>query len=153
MIKVIGVGNRLMKDDGIAIMVLENIRSNIESIGIEVINGETDFETCFHQLNEDDFVFILDAIYKDLSVGKIHIYDLREAMSAYGKPSYQHDMSIFDLMSLYRKPLKGYLLGIEISEVGFGYGVSESLKKEFNSICIEVMRIIYKMACYVLKEY
>jgi hydrogenase maturation protease len=145
MIKVIGIGNRLMKDDGIAIMVLENIRSQLESIGIEVIIGETDFEACFHQLNEDDFIIILDAVYKDLSVGQIHINDLQEAITIYGKPDVQHDASIFDLMKLYRKLLKGYLIGIEIDETGFGYGMSETMKKEFYSICLEVERIINKM--------
>lgn len=150
MIKVIGVGNRLMKDDGIAIMVLEDIRSQLESIGIEIIIVETDFEACFHQLNEDDFIIIVDAVYldsvyKDLSAGKIHINNLQDAINVNGKVDYQHDASIFDLMSLYRKPLKGYFIGIETAEIEFGYGVSETLKKEFISICLEVERVINKI--------
>lgn len=142
MIKVIGIGNRLMKDDGIAIMVLENIRGQLETLGIEVVIVETDFEACFHQLDEDDFIIIVDAIFKDLSVGKIHIDNLQDAITVCGKSNVQHDASIFDLMRLYRKALKGYLLGIEIAEIGIGYGVSEPLEKEFNSICFEVETII-----------
>lgn len=152
MIKVIAIGNRLMKDDGIAIMVLENIRRQLESMGIEVIIGETDFEACFHQLSEDDFIIIVDAVYKDLPAGRIHIDNLQNAVTNCGKPDVQHDASIFDLMRLYRKALKGYLIGIEIAEIGIGYGVSEPLKKEFSGICFKVERIINKMVKCNLRE-
>lgn len=58
-------------------------------------------------------------------------------------------MSVFDLMRLYKKPLKGYLIGIEIGETGFGCELSEALKGKFNSICLKIERIIYEMVnCY-----
>lgn len=148
MIKAIGIGNRLMMDDGIAIAVLENIRNNLESMGIEVIIGETDFQFCFHQLKEDDFVIILDAAYSDAGTGSVHSYKLQEAAVAYGETSSQHDMNVFDLMRLYSKPLKGYLIGIEITEIGFGYELSDTLKEKFNDICLEVERNI----CEIVKE-
>ncbi|WHH60791.1 hydrogenase maturation protease [Petroclostridium sp. X23] len=142
MIKVIGIGNRLMMDDGIAIAVLENIRNKLKSMGIAVIIGETDFQFCFHQLKEDDFVIILDAAYSGAVAGNIHTYKLQEAVTAYGETNSQHDMSIFDLMRLHSKPLKGYLIGIEIAEAGFGCELSEALKKKFYEICLEVERNI-----------
>jgi len=148
MIKAIGIGNRIMMDDGIAIAVLESIKINLESIGIEVIIGETDFQFCFHQLMEDDFVIILDAAYSGAVAGSIHIYKLEETAVAYGETSSQHDMNIFDLMRLYSKPLKGYLIGIEITEIGFGCELSDTLKKKFNDICLEVERNI----CEIVKE-
>lgn len=146
MIKVIGIGNRLMKDDGIAIAVLENIRDKLESLGIEVIIGETDFQFCFHDLNEHDFVIILDAAYSGAVAGSVHSYKLQEAVSTYGETNSQHDISFFDLMRLYTNPLKGYLIVIEIAETGFGCEISEALKRKFNSICLEVERTIYEKA-------
>lgn len=148
MIKVIGIGNRFMMDDGIAIAVLECIKDKLESIGIEVIVGETDFQFCFHLLKEDDFIFILDAAYSGSSVGSVHSYKLQEAFTAYGEANFQHDMSVFDLMRLHSKPLKGYLIGIEIAKVQFGCRLSEELKIKFNGICHEVEKII----CEVIKE-
>ena len=136
-----------MMDDGIAIAVLVNLKNNLESMGIEVIIGETDFQFCFHRLKEDDFVIILDAAYSGVAAGNIHTYKLQEAITVYGETNSQHDMSVFDLMRLYSKPLKGYLIGIEIAEAGFGYELSEALKVKFNGICIEVERII----CEIVK--
>ncbi len=138
-----------MKDDGIAISVVKNIRDKLESIGIEVIIGETDFQHCFHLLKEDDFVIVLDAAYSGAAAGSVHLYKLQESVSAYRETDSQHDISFFDLMRLYMKPLKGYLIGIEIAETGFGCELSEALKKNFNGICLEVERIIYeKVRCF-----
>lgn len=148
MIKVIGIGNRFMKDDGIAVAVLENIRNKLESMEIEVIIGETDFQYCFHLLKKDDFVIVLDASYSGAPVGSIHSYKLQEAVAEYGETDFQHDMNIFDLIRLYSKPLKGYFIGIEIAETGFGCELSEAMKKKFYDICLEVERII----CEIAKE-
>lgn len=148
MTKVIGIGNRFMMDDGIAIQILEGIKSKLESMGIEVVIGETDFQFCFQLLKEDDFVIILDAAYSGVSAGSIHTYKLQEAAAAYGETGFQHDMNIFDLVRLHSKPLNGCLIGIEIAETGFGCELSEDLKKKFNDICLEVERII----CEIVKE-
>lgn len=145
MVKVMAIGNRLMMDDGIAMEVLENIRGRLETIGIEVILVETDFQFCYHLLNEDDFVIILDAAYCGAVAGSVHSYNLQEAVSTYGETNSQHDISFFDLMRLYPKPLNGYLIGIEIAETGFGCELSETLKRKFNGICLEVERIICEM--------
>lgn len=145
MIKAIGIGNRLMMDDGIAIAVLKSLKSKLESMGIEVIIGETDFQFCFHQLKEDDFVIILDAAYSGAVVGNVHVCKLEEAIAAYGETNSQHDMSLFDLMRLYPKPLKGYFIGIEIAKAELGCELSEALKDMFNGICVEVEKIIFEI--------
>lgn len=137
-----------MTDDGIAIAVLENLKNNLESMGIEVIIGETDFQFCFHQLKEEDFVIILDAAYSGEIFGSVYLYNLQDAITAYRETNFQHDMSIFDLIRLYSKPLKGYLIGIEIAKVEFGCELSEALKVKFNGICVEVERLI----CEIVKE-
>ena len=145
MVKAVGVGNRLMMDDGIAIAVLEKLKETLEANDIEIVIAETDFQFIFHQLNEDDFFIILDAAYSGAPVGSVHSYGLQEAIASYGVTDFQHDMSVFVLMMLYPKPLKGYLISIEVAETGFGCELSEVLKKKFCDICIEVEKIICEM--------
>lgn len=133
-----------MRDDGIAITVLENIKNNLESMGIEIIIGETDFQFCFHQLKEDDMVIVLDAAYSGAAAGSVRSCELEEVITAYGETNSHHDVSVFDLMRLYSKPLKGYFIGIEAAEAGFGCELSEVLKGIFNEICLEVEQIIHE---------
>lgn len=148
MIKVVGIGNRLMMDDGIAIAVLKNIGNKLESMGMEVIIGETDFQYCFHRLRDNDFVIILDSTYSGAGAGTIHLYKLEETVPVCGKINLHHDISIFDLIHFYSKPIRGYLIGIEIAEIGFGYELSESVKLNFDAICFAVEKSIYE----ILKE-
>ncbi len=145
MIKAIGIGNRLMMDDGIAIAVLENLKNSLESMDIEVIVAETDFQFCFHQFKEADLIIILDAVYSGAVAGSVYSCKLQEAITAYGDTHFQHDMSIFGLMKLYSKPIKGYFIGIEAAETGFGCELSKTLRREFDSICLEVEKIISEL--------
>lgn len=134
-----------MMDDGIAIAVLENIGSKLGKMGLEVIVGETDIQSCFHQLSEEDSVIILDATYSGGPVGSVYLCKIEEAMEGYGETDFQHDLSLFDLMRLYSKSLNGYFIGIEVAEVGFNCELSDSLKCIFQDICFDVEKIIQKI--------
>ena len=52
MIKVFGIGNILLGDDGIGVKVVEKLNESIKSIGrdIEVIIGETDYLYCLNEI-------------------------------------------------------------------------------------------------------
>lgn len=142
MVKVLGIGNRLMMDDGIAIAILEDIGDRLKTMGMEVIIGETDLQFCFHQLKSEDFVIILDATYSEREAGSIYSCKLEDAITAYEAAIFQHDMSIFSLMRLYSKSVRGYFIGIEVVEVGFGFGLSDTLLELFNDICSDIERLI-----------
>ena len=142
MVKVFGIGNRLMMDDGIAIAVLENLKDRLMTLDMEVTILETDIQFCFQRLNEDDFIIILDAVYSGREAGSISLCKLTEAIRSYGETSFQHDMSIFDLIQRYTKSIRGYLIGIEIGKIGFGCELSGDLKIVFNDICLNTERLL-----------
>ncbi|MEQ8199655.1 MAG: hydrogenase maturation protease, partial [Clostridiaceae bacterium] len=71
MMKLVAVGNRYMKDDGIAIEVAEILEDRLTDLNLEIIIGETDSQNCFYLLNKDDFVFILDALCIGTEPGSI----------------------------------------------------------------------------------
>lgn len=142
MVKVLGIGNRLMMDDGIAIAVLENIRDKLKAMGMEVIIGETDLQYCFHQLKIEDFVIILDATYSNREAGSIYSCKLDKAIKLYGHINSQHDMSLLNLMRLYSKFTRGYFIGIEVEKIGVGFGLSKTLSELFQDICLAIERLI-----------
>lgn len=142
MVKVVAIGNRLMKDDGVAIEVAEILADRLSNMNIEIIISETDCQSCFYLLNQQDFVFILDAFYRGMEPGSIHIFKLEEVISQPSGSFMQHDMSIIELMKLYGSNFKGYIIGIEIAEVGFGDKISPVLKEKFKQICSDVEKII-----------
>ena len=145
MIKLVAIGNRFMKDDGIAIQVVERLEQSLKNLNIEVIIGETDCHSSFYLINPQDFVFILDAFYEGAEPGSLHLWTLEEAMANSSGSPMQHDMSMIDLMRLYNCKWNGWFIGIEIAELGFGEGLSPVLQEKIQDICLEVKQNIEKL--------
>jgi hydrogenase maturation protease len=138
MIKLVAIGNRLMKDDGVAIEVAKILEDRLSDLNIEIIIAETDCHNCFYLLDQEDFVLILDALYKGTEPGSIHIFKLEDVISQPCASFMQHDMSVIELMKLYGSKFKGYIIGIEVAEVGFGDKLSPVLKEKFQQICSKI---------------
>lgn len=145
MIKLVAIGNRFMRDDGVAIKVAEAMEHKLKKYNIEIILGETDCQSCFYAVENEDFVLILDAFYQGLEAGTIHLFPLEEILSQPSGSSMQHDMSLIELMKLHKTNMKGYLIGIEIAELGFSETLSPILQEKFQQLCLEVENIIQKV--------
>lgn len=140
-IKVIAVGNTLMEDDGIAIVVLEKLKEKFIERNIEVIIGETDFQYCISSIQDGEFIFFVDAVYCGKKPGEITVIPLEKYQ--YKKKYYtQHSYSIVDLIKLYFKEIKGYIIGIEIGEISFSYGLSVVLENNIDIISENVLKEI-----------
>lgn len=140
-IKVIAVGNTLMEDDGIAIVVLEKLKEKFIERNIEVIIGETDFQYCISSIQDGDFIFFIDAVYYGKKPGEITVIPLEKYQ--YKKKYYtQHSYSVVDLIKLYFKDVKGYIIGIEIGEISFSYGLSSTLENNIDIISENVLKEI-----------
>ena len=145
MVKLVAIGNRFMKDDAIAIKAAEILEDRLIRQDIHVIIGETDFQNCFYLLNKDDFVIILDARYSGAEPGSVHLNRLEDVLSQPSLFSMQHDLSMVELMKLYGSQFKGYLIGIEICEIGFGQELSAVLKDKLPQICRGIKCAIKKI--------
>lgn len=140
-IKVIAVGNTLMEDDGVAIVVVEKLKEKFIERNIEVIIGETDFQYCISSIEDGDYIFFIDAVYYGKKPGDITVIPLEKYQ--HKKKYYtQHSYSIFDLVKLYFKAIKGYIIGIEIGEISFSYGLSSTLDKNIDVISENVLKEI-----------
>lgn len=140
-IKVIGIGNRIMKDDGIGVRIAEDISYWIEERGMKLVIGETDSESCFYQIGEEDYLIIIDGTLFGIEPGTITVEVLNRVKPAY-KGYSQHNMSFIDLLYRHKKTNKGYLIGIEVGEIGFGIDLSEVLEQKYSLLLIEVKKTI-----------
>ncbi|CAH2213925.1 hydrogenase maturation protease [Tepidibacter aestuarii] len=147
MIKVIGIGNRVMGDDGVAVYVLEKIKDKIKKLNseIEVIIGETDFLYCLNEIDDNDFVIILDSTYLGLECGTVSLFSFEESKRYLNNPETQHDINLVDMIINYKNCVKGYIIGIEVFDVDFRLSISDSLNKIFKNICNDVLNKIKRV--------
>ena len=134
-IKVIGIGNRIMGDDAIGVMLAEDLKESLEKLGIEVIIGETDVDYCLSFVEEEDFLFIIDATLYGLEPGTLTIEEIKKE-KLYSKEEYsQHQISLVKLISICDiRNVSGYILGIEVVDVDFGIELSPVINDKFNDI-------------------
>lgn len=142
--KVIAVGNKFMMDDGIALFVLDNIKTTLESGGIEVILGETDADFCFSKLNMEDEFYIVDSCLLGNAPGTVIFKTLREIKKQKTKHGLSHSLGVIDLMNIYNLDAKGYFIGIEIGDIHIRMGLSNILQKQFQVICNKILNFIIK---------
>lgn len=137
-IKVIVIGNILMRDDAIGIEIGKEIERKLLEKGIEVIYGETDLQYSISSVNEEDYIIILDAAHYRKNPGEITILPLNTFIS--NKKGYsQHSYSFLDLLKLYYPNVQGEIYGIEVKEVEIGLGLSEYLRKKIKAISKEIL--------------
>lgn len=142
--KVIAIGNTLMKDDGIGIVVAEKIKDELEKINLEVIIGETDFNYCISKISKEDLVLIIDAACYNNNPGEVRAYTLKSYNSS--KKGYtQHSCGLLELLKLYFPEIKGYVIGIEVESVDFKLGISDTLENKLEDILKETINIIKKL--------
>lgn len=154
MIKIIGIGNSLMGDDGIALKVIDYIEEEINKLklGIKCIKAETDFDYALDNIEEGDFLFILDSTLLDLENGEITKIPLLESKRCAGKGLSIHNISLLSLIEHFNIEVKGCILGIQVTGVGFSLELSEELKESFEEICKKIFKIIKEDSLEYLKK-
>lgn len=147
MIKVFGIGNILLCDDGIGVRVAENLKEEIEALGddIEVIIGETDAIYCINKIEEDDYVIIIDSTYFMIRPGVVTVKSLDECDEFINYDYSPHEESLLRLLRKEKRDVKGYLIGIEISHIDYSEELSKILNKRFKDICTRVYNEIVEI--------
>lgn len=145
-IKVIALGNILMGDDGVAIEVAQYLMKNINYSNIEILIGETDVDYCIENINEEDFLIILDATYMGHHVGELSLINLESIKEDTLLKESQHNLNLLDLLSIYNKNNKGYFIGIKVKDIDYRIGLSKEVKYRFNGICKDIMAFILYFA-------
>jgi len=142
-IKCIAIGNRIMGDDSIGIKVLEKLEPQFTKENIEVVYGETDIDYALSKIDDGDILFIFDSTYFSKVPGTLTFTPMEDAIMQ--KQVYsQHQPSLISLLKTYKKSISGFIIGIEIKEIGFSLELSDTLERKLSKICDEVSKFIYK---------
>ena len=137
-VKLIAMGNVLMKDDGIGIKIAKEIEEALIQKGIEVIYGETDFEYCISMIRPNDFLLILDGALLGESPGTVTVMPLNRFVS--NKREYtQHSYSFLDLLRIYYPSVGGKIFAIQIKEITYDFGISNILQQKLKGISEDIL--------------
>lgn len=132
---VLGLGNRLMMDDGIGVAVVEALAEQQgpadPSIRYEI--GETDFDYCLALAADAARLIVVDAVVSGRRPGEVVLLPLRE-LSARGRGFSMHHLHFLDGLLHLQALERGVLIGIEPDQIDVHFGLSRILKERFAEI-------------------
>ncbi|MEE8588378.1 MAG: HyaD/HybD family hydrogenase maturation endopeptidase [Sulfurimonadaceae bacterium] len=146
---ILGVGNILEKDDGMAVYATAFLEQNYTfEPAIDIINGGVEGINLLNHFMEYDRILILDTISIDDEPGTVYHIPSSE-LTGYGLNSGgAHEIGVLqclDILEMMDKPLpESSVLGIIPEEITLHIGLSETLTKQFTIYIETVVKILEK---------
>lgn len=138
-ILVIGIGSKIMTDDGIGVYLAEDLKTQITAPNIEFIIGECDFDYCKSHISDDAYLVVIDAYLSGKNVGEITIIPLSDLEKCCDNRYSMHGMHF-----LGQNDLNGIFIGIEPYDISYGFDLSDHLKANYKYIYNKVLKQIIK---------
>ena len=170
MIKIFGIGNVLLSDDGIGVRIVEHLRDKLMDLNdyykqydeeIAVIIGENDYLYCLNNIKEDDYIIIIDATCFMIKPATVTIRNLKECdefIEGDFVPLTRIQCRVCCLQSFLnsvrreKNNIDGWLIGIEVSKIDYSLQLSKELSKKFNFISYSVFNKIIEIINRKLSE-
>jgi hydrogenase maturation protease len=123
---VLGVGNRLLTDEGAGVHVVEHLaREHPDLAGVTWLDGGTLSFTLAGPIEETDALIVVDAADLGAAPGTVRVYQGAEMDRFVGRARLSvHEVSLLDLLAIARLTghLPGHraLVGIQPADLGWG---------------------------------
>jgi len=135
---VIGIGNPLKKDDNIGNLVVDELRKNSENKNTLFIRAETNPENFIGKIKSfnPDVIYFVDAVEFDGKVGEVKVFSIDAVLN---KSLSTHGISV-KIFKDFFPDAEIYVVGVKVEDMGYGEGLSLSLRNNFVNIVNEVKK-------------
>lgn len=146
LIGIIGVGNPLRKDDGIGILLLDQLKKESDAFpsNVSFVDGGTGGMNLLHIFNRFDLVVILDAVHFQGNSGETRFFSIEDIRSQKHISTVStHNADLFEIIQIGQKldecTEKIFVFGVQPLDVSFGEGLSEVVENQMDHI-IKLMK-------------
>lgn len=140
-IVILGIGNRLLMDDGIGLYVAEALKE-LSITDIHCVIGETDIDYCLDEVKKAEFLIIIDAAKLGKASGEVTVLDLYDVKTCRNLGLSMHNLHLFNMLELTYKNIKGIMIGIEPYMIDYNLGLSEEINIKLPEILTKVIDIL-----------
>jgi len=151
-ITVLGIGNILLKDEGVGVRVIEHLKEYNLPKEVELIDGGTATASLFPIFAETDYLIVIDAVKGKMSPGTIYRLGLNDLMPTKKASISLHDLGLLEALDMAKKigkaPKSVVIFGIEPKEINWGMELSPDINRKLPQIA----RLVVKEIETVLKE-
>ncbi len=142
-IVILGIGNLLLKDEGVGIHVLQALKDAPfpPDVELELIDGGTSPDV-FYLLDGADKLIIIDAVLGGGDPGSVYRFRANDVV-AEDKPILSlHQMGLLEGLKMMEQmasePKEAVIIGVEPKEIGWGLELSSDMQQKISQI-VEVV--------------
>jgi len=145
-ITVLGIGNLLLKDEGIGVHLVEKLAGVVDNANVNIIDAGTypDFLSLVN--DSTDKLIIIDAVKAGDRPGTIYRFSLNDVDLDSAPSISLHEMGVLDsvrTMALFdRQPKSTVIIGIEPKTMDFGIDLSPEVEEKIPKIINLVLKEI-----------
>ncbi|GIM27737.1 hydrogenase 2 maturation protease [Clostridium polyendosporum] len=141
-IAVVGIGNILLRDDGIGIHVINMLQKEPQEKNVEIFDGGTCIFSLIDIFVKNHKVIIVDSLKGGHPPGTVYKVTPEELGSCIKANSSLHDVQVLDILNSVK--LMGYspeviIIGVEPKEIFYDMDISSTLREQIPKI-IEVIK-------------
>lgn len=146
-IAVIGVGNILMKDEGVGVHSIKKLETLRFPNNVELYEGGTRILDILPSLKGVDLIIIVDAVKFDKKPGTVNLFEVEISENGSSKEMFSlHEMDLISSIKfakqIYDLPEKIIIIGIEPKEVDIGIDLSEEVTRAIPEVIEKVQKTI-----------
>lgn len=143
-ILVLGVGNTLLKDEGVGVRVIENLEANYGfSPNVELMDGGTLGLSLLDPITKADWLIVVDAVQNRGEPGTLYRLPMSEIEKRVAFKNSLHQLSLVETMvyadMMDRRP-EAIIIGIEPGDISpWGGEFTEPVQTNFEELCRMVL--------------
>ncbi len=142
-VRIIGVGNPLMGDDGVGIAVVERLQGLPLPPGVEAVDGGTGGLTLLHLMEGATAVILVDAAEMGELPGTLRRFGLDEVSPEANDGLSLHQAGLGEVFALGRElellPPRLFVLGVQPESVEQRIGLSPSVEAALSAVVAQVL--------------
>ena len=144
-ITVIGIGNLLLKDEGIGVHVVHSLRESQCPANVEIIDGGISPHVIF-DLEGVDKLIVIDAVRAGGDPGEVYRFELSDLAWEEKETTSLHEMGLGESLRLMgmlgNRPEEVVIIGVEPEEIDWGLGLSPKLEQRLPEVVRSVLEEI-----------
>jgi len=150
-IGIIGIGNPLMTDDGIGLVLLEKLRNEKQNLkNVEYIDGGTGGLNLLHTISNFDTVIFIDAVHFDGKLGESRLLKLDEIKSKKNiKLNSTHSIDFLKAIDISKKlgqkQKNIFIFAVQPKDISFGTKISKELNQKIKTIFEDLVDNVNKI--------
>ena len=145
-ITILGIGNLLLKDEGVGIHIIQELDSKIDDMNVNVVDGGTSPDITSLVDGRVDKLIIIDAVKADDRPGTVYRFVPDDLAAGSVSPISLHEIGVLDSLKIMTlldsQPKSTVIIGIEPKTIDYGIGLSPEVDEKLPEVINLVLKEI-----------